>query len=803
MKPLILESNMKKENLINDFMNLENEKTKKLKGIIKACNEINSPEFNEVLLFFFEGQCQSYFLYILNKYKNNYSTKCCEEMLLDFSLLYFKKAIQYLDNYNNKNNNNNLLKTYAIAFIKTYCHFYVEINYNYFDKCNFYEINEALIYKDAKNKSVLNMIHLYIRKLYYKKFGNFEQFKNFDFNRKQIPFYNELKEKICFEERNPNNISKEKSYKEIIMENNDPLFYNQNIFPDIQYYTISCINNLDIFYKKFKSCEHNKTKYILINTLLDEKYINNIKYLNCLNSINNLTTLLLKKYSFKISREESKKIIFKNELQEITNFHNKIYDKKFTLDEFKNSYIKPFFESWNKINNISVQYKARILIDLEKCEKPINIDENFSLYYFLIDNGEWRGGMFLSSIYEHMIDYQNQFLNLIIDNNKINGTLNEYVSQLEKDVNIQDATSDEILNVDNNTFEHFKNLILSSSMRNIFQKDNNIINYKNYNDIIYDYDFIEKELAKIILTGKKRFSVNINFITYIYEGFRGINSCLLSSYNEKYKKRTLNEYEEKLLFNLINENKNNKFYIDIYSSLQILMNSINKENYNPQMSLYKIIINLPPYIIINEELKNFLTKNKEPYANENLFTINCLVSIFEIFEGLCWGEIKKNILEDYKITISEESKIKILNDFKNNNRKIINKNNFTSALRKFISRYLSGARQEIDIKSDTDLFLYLIKSDLWNVKIDDEDNLIDDMYSLKTVEIIVGQTYDLYNILEGDKILNENINEKIFGKSIDKDALEEKIEENFNINESNEEPENSEEDYEDDFRGEL
>ena len=41
-------------------------------------------------------------------------------------------------------------------------------------------------------------------------------------------------------------------------------------------------------------------------------------------------------------------------------------------------------------------------------------------------------------------------------------------------------------------------------MRNIFDKENKI-NYKNYNDIIYNYDLIEEELGKQILPGIKKF----------------------------------------------------------------------------------------------------------------------------------------------------------------------------------------------------------------------------------------------------------------------------------------------------------
>ena len=39
-------------------------------------------------------------------------------------------------------------------------------------------------------------------------------------------------------------------------------------------------------------------------------------------------------------------------------------------------------------------------------------------------------------------------------------------------------------------------------MRDIFEP-NNKINYKKYNDIKYNYDYIEEELGKLILPGLK------------------------------------------------------------------------------------------------------------------------------------------------------------------------------------------------------------------------------------------------------------------------------------------------------------
>ena len=44
-------------------------------------------------------------------------------------------------------------------------------------------------------------------------------------------------------------------------------------------------------------------------------------------------------------------------------------------------------------------------------------------------------------------------------------------------------------------------------------------------------------------------------------------------------------------------------------------------------------------------------------------------------------------------------------------KKIINKENLTSAIRKLISRSISGTRQEMEIKPDTKLKYYIIKEE--------------------------------------------------------------------------------------------
>jgi len=349
MKPEIFNENNLSESknvLINNFMNLvDNQKLLKYKNLINQYNNINSDEFNELLLFTFENQCQSYFMSILNNNNNEYAKKTCQELLSIISFEYLKKAIKYIYNYdynnymnvssdidnlfnnngninqnnennpnnndilngnntndnnntnningnendsidnngnvinntngnnnnaiinnninynnannnngneievddngNNNNNNfnvinnisnnnlkNNLLKLYAIAYIKTYFYYYVEMNYNHFDDFNFEQINALLNFKKEYNKYIRKTIIIYIWRLYSKKFKSFEEFMSFNFDSKNIPIYKELSdellkqtnEEIIFKESFINEIYK-KIYNKIIFfiqnENND------------------------------------------------------------------------------------------------------------------------------------------------------------------------------------------------------------------------------------------------------------------------------------------------------------------------------------------------------------------------------------------------------------------------------------------------------------------------------------------------------------------------------------------------------------------------------------------------------
>ena len=223
------------------------------------------------------------------------------------------------------------------------------------------------------------------------------------------------------------------------------------------------------------------------------------------------------------------------------------------------------------------------------------------------------------------------------------------------------------------------------------------------------------------------------------------------------------------------------------------MNQMIKDNYDPKKSLLEIIMDLPDYLCINEAFKAFVWKSSE--NNENFFSIDCLITIYEIFEALIWDDIKKNLSLNYNLTIGGEVKIRVLNYFENdkNKEKLISKNNLTSALRKLISRYLAGLRQSTDIRTDQKLNLFLIKSEFWNSNLEEDDKFLNEFYEIISDEIIVGSAFNLYNILDGDTLLKKNVIDKIFGNSIDEEeALK---------SENNLEPDNIE--SEEDSLGEL
>ena len=138
------------------------------------------------------------------------------------------------------------------------------------------------------------------------------------------------------------------------------------------------------------------------------------------------------------------------------------------------------------------------------------------------------------------------------------------------------------------------------------------------------------------------------------------------------------------------------------------------------------------------------------------------MNIFFFIEHLCFKELEKTLQEEYKAKIPEDIKEKIKNKFlkiKNEPKVIYTLKDLRAAIRRFISRYLAGKTEEIDIKSDRDLAFELTRKDLWEIDIANNDNLEENISNqFEEFKLKVGQVYELYILLgEEDKKLIDKI----------------------------------------------
>ena len=384
---------------------------------------------------------------------------------------------------------------------------------------------------------------------------------------------------------------------------------------------------------------------------------------------------------------------------------------------------------------------------------PKEIYDNDQLAYVLNDDGELYFGMYIAAAYQNFIEWQNTFLNSIKNNITQNGILYYFTEQISKEIPVQSATSSEIISLNLDYSSSFEEILYSFSNRNCFGFDGKV-NYNNYKQIIFNIEGIEEEIGKIILSGKRLFKQEQTFVTYGYEGYRGGKTSVLNDYGEKYPQKELTKEEKKILFDYVNEKHDfNQFMF----SLQMLIFFLQKENYSLKSSVNEIINSIPYYVSLSNEMKNFFFKNK-------IFTLEVLIDIYEYVEHLCFEQILDNVNIEFKVDI-EKDKIEKINQYFNikNDKRFISKTQLAKAVRKFISRFLSGKRNENEVKENENILIFLeYKPDLWPKNFTEKDefaNEIEDMMENFTVE--VKQACKFYEVLGGDKgLMGEHIKEK-------------------------------------------
>jgi len=412
-------------------------------------------------------------------------------------------------------------------------------------------------------------------------------------------------------------------------------------------------------------------------------------------------------YSNKITREEAKKKILNDSLlNEIGNKFNKF---KSAVEEIKGDI--SFYKSLKKI-----KYKE--------------IKKDDPIIYFFNDDSELDYGIYITAAYQKFISWQNEFLQSIIPSIGEDSNLYFYLNNLKKKIFVQDAIDENILSLDNINLE---NIIRKYSRRDIFKEDGTI-NYINYNSFIYDFDSIEKELAKLILPGKCLFKKDgLRFISYNYD----INSEI-SIFNINYSQNNLNEKEKIKVHDYYKKNLKGKdinAYKNFFNSFLYLFFYLNRNKNDKNKKIIKILEDLPEDNKISKDYINFI--NKEGKELE----ICKLIKVFLILEDFSFDECINNLDNKFKSNFDK-------NDIENKNKIYENKDNLAKAIQRYILRYLilNDITEEIENRS---LISELFKSNLWNIndnEIKEIEQIINDEFG--NLHLKISNIYYFYQLIK-------------------------------------------------------
>ena len=513
-------------------------------------------------------------------------------------------------------------------------------------------------------------------------------------------------------------------FEKIIRENE--ILNDEEKFPNFKYFTSQKYPNENNLKKELLKYP-DESEYPIIKAYLKYKNDERMKKLQNIYLINPFENQLLTDYSFNISRKDAKRKTIKDIIDEKENYQN-LFDN--------------FIKGWDNIYQDIIQYNCHQFI----CNPITKSDKLASV---LNDDGEIEYGMHIAGAYYYFIEIQNLFIDSISPYLNKNNILHFLKKQLENTILAQNATEGEVINLNNfksAEFNSFDEILYDNSFRNCF-KENNNIDYFNYRQINYNLDLIEEELGKILLVGKRKFSTEQKFIIYEFEAYHGTNSSILNNFIERYPQDTLSEEQKRNLLN--NKGNNSKQFL---FSLQMLIFHLNKEGYGKEKGNIKDIINdndFPNYIVLSDDCKNLFNKFS--------FGIEHLIEIYNYIELLSYGEVLNNVDIKYRENLDKKLIENIDNYFKDNDKKLIKKNILPTVIRKFISRYLSGMREDQEIKPTEDLFEYLRnRSDLWDLNIYNDSRFDEELNKLSSDLLIeVRHSVNFYDILGGDKQIYE------------------------------------------------
>ena len=490
--------------------------------------------------------------------------------------------------------------------------------------------------------------------------------KSMDCTKKKEVYYtyinNNIIKRVCEEDQTFNNIETN-ILTDLAFE---PNFKNENFKYLLTATKYPNIDELKSYIKEFFSHKH-KTLPILYAFISNEKNNKEMNKLSHIETINDFINTFSEINWNLISRQKS-------ENDEIRNYLNRNEGQQekspleIQFDEFALAYneithIEPF--------NMTSDQPVKIILNDEKNKSQI-----------------YR-------IYEHLIEIQNKFLSKVIENyNKMESKEKEdiiiknIISQIKQEIPIQQATKSDIFSfeVKNNIILSFEELFSFYSIKHIFNKKDDKIDYSKYSNLKFKLNMIEKELINIILTGKKMFSKKqITYKFYLDEVEEKTKK--FNKFTKLYDFEEISEDDKIILSKQIEDDMNlKKIFLQ---NLEILINYLIKENkYQGKQSISDI--KFASNLYLNQ---NFI----QIFKNYTNLTINKLVSIYEYMEQLLWTFIANRYINKKFIGSGFINKYmdEINNFIDEENKRELKNEMLVSLLIKFICRYLPNASEEI------------------------------------------------------------------------------------------------------------
>ena len=532
------------------------------------------------------------------------------------------------------------------------------------------------------------------------------------------------------------------SMKNLLDEVNDPSKYKEEVFPYYKYLLYCTYPYFEMLKKQIEIYDRDHNKYPIIYA-----YLNKNDQLNILENLplfNDFVNEMNNRYSYKITRNEAKKIKLNEEYIYI--------DEKKLCDNFINM--------WNKNKKELISTKSE-----NEIKRIPDLNDSLSISNFLVDkyNNEHIEGYYLYLAYNKFIECQNNFLEPILNVISQDGLLNEISEYIKTPLDVNNADKNDIISFKVVTSLKGFNILFSNSFRNINKNLNgNLINYGNYKTFNMNFKKIEEKLGELLLDGKKLFNKDIDSVVYINEEYLHNENHLdlLQDFKKKYK----NEISKKQKLIVYDCYKNNlrgnlNKCIQILKDCKIFMFYTIQNIQNKNTSLEQIINKVNKSLEFSKEFNKIFSRSE--------LLIKDFYECFIFIEKLCFELIKKEMQKKYNDGIKED-KIKKMNLYFSNAENencLITRKILATMIRKIITRYLINTKPDKNAK----IMILLNNYNLWEfeisenkIKFEKEIKIISNFH-IKFGQIITFYDYlggDLENFLDELKKENNNVNEK-------------------------------------------